>query len=180
LQRDLLRCREHRRRGIPDGHGHIQVGDSEAQAGRGAESVQKETEAAARSLRTARQEAVRGQKCACRKERVNEDRALMRERGEGTTMITGRLKSVLRPIWLVAIVAALAVASGAGSASAAAQCSSCTPWWRLTSGSLPRNLPPGGEGTISLLAENDGDAGVNTPVTLNDKLPAGLTAQRVS
>ncbi len=95
-------------------------------------------------------------------------------------MITSRLKHVPHPILLLALAAALVVASGAGAASAAVPCSSCTAWWRLTEGSLPRNLPPGGEGTITVLAENDGDVGLSTPVTLDDKLPEGLTAQSVS
>ena len=45
------------------------------------------------------------------------------------------------------------------------------------SGSLPQNLPPGGEGKVSVLAEDLGDATrASSPVVVTDKLPAGLTA----
>jgi hypothetical protein len=56
------------------------------------------------------------------------------------------------------------------------------PWWRLDSSATPTNLPPGGEGKIVVTALNLGDAeasGTTTPVTITDKLPAGLTATAV-
>ncbi|HEY3829252.1 MAG TPA: hypothetical protein VGL57_08655 [Solirubrobacteraceae bacterium] len=55
-------------------------------------------------------------------------------------------------------------------------------WWHLTLGSHPTYLPPQGEGTLMVLASNVGDGSVkgeNVPVTLTDKLPAGLTATSV-
>ncbi len=81
---------------------------------------------------------------------------------------------------LALVSSSLAVLVGVSPASAAVDCGTCSAWWHLSSSSLPRNLPPGGEGQISVLAENYGDAGVTGPVTLDDKLPAGLTAQSVS
>jgi uncharacterized repeat protein (TIGR01451 family) len=74
----------------------------------------------------------------------------------------------------IGIAVALAVATPA---SAALECAGCKPWWRLSSSSLPMSLPPGGEGQVSVLAENRGDAGASSNVVLTDKLPAGLTAQ---
>jgi hypothetical protein len=62
-------------------------------------------------------------------------------------------------------------------------------WWHLMSGSQPANLPPGGEGTIYVMASNLGDApvygglspvtGEEHPVTITDILPAGLIATGV-
>lgn len=60
---------------------------------------------------------------------------------------------------------------------------SAAPWWHLTSGDQPTDLPPGGEGTIVVIASNLGDAAVNaaaSPVTITDKLPVGLTATAIS
>ena len=46
--------------------------------------------------------------------------------------------------------------------------------------SLPANLPRGGEGQISVIAEDRGDAGAGGSTTvLTDRLPQGLTAQTV-
>ena len=72
---------------------------------------------------------------------------------------------------LALLGSSLAVLVGVSSASAAVNCATCSAWWHLSSSSLPRNLPPGGEGQISVLAENYGDAGVTGPVTWTDKLP---------
>jgi hypothetical protein len=94
-------------------------------------------------------------------------------------------RSVLRRpkrLAAVALACALLGAIGGGVAPAFAEvkCTSCAGWWYLSSGSFPRNLSPGGEGEISVLAEDLGDAGVSSAVVLTDKLPAGLTAQGVS
>ena len=62
---------------------------------------------------------------------------------------------------------------------AAVPCSTCVPWWHIDSGSAPSTLAPGGEGKITLLAENLGDASADAPVVIADKLPAGVTAQGV-
>jgi hypothetical protein len=75
----------------------------------------------------------------------------------------------------------VALVFGAGVASAEGECSGCRPWWSLGTGSLPRNLPPGGEGQLTVLAEDRGDAPVGeSTVVVSDKLPAGLSAQRVA
>ena len=53
------------------------------------------------------------------------------------------------------------------------------PRWQATIEAVPTNLPPGGEGKIIVGVSNLGDAAVNgakTPVSITDKLPAGLTA----
>ena len=55
------------------------------------------------------------------------------------------------------------------------------PRWLLTTDSVPRNLPPGGEGQIVVIATDAGNGPVrvlppSTPVDLTVHLPAGLTA----
>jgi hypothetical protein len=56
-------------------------------------------------------------------------------------------------------------------------------WLHLTSKSIPSNLAPGQEGTVSIAATNLGDSDVEGsiahPVTLTDKLPPGVTATGV-
>jgi hypothetical protein len=69
-------------------------------------------------------------------------------------------------------------------AGAATECSTCKAWWHLTSGARPTDLSsePGARGQIILTAINLGDADVNgavTPVTILDKLPAGLRATAI-
>jgi hypothetical protein len=57
------------------------------------------------------------------------------------------------------------------------------PWWQLSSTSTPSELPPGGTGTIRLVATNLGDRPVESeanPVTIADQLPPGLTATGIS
>src|SRR3984957_6048309 len=95
-------------------------------------------------------------------------------------MIKHKLTSITRLLGLAALAALLATAVGASPASASVTCGTCSAWWHLSTSSLPHNLPPGGEGQVSVLAENDGDAGVSAPIILTDKLPGTLTAQSVS
>jgi len=96
-------------------------------------------------------------------------------------MTKGKLESVKRAIGVTVVGLLIAASYGAGSASAALPCSGCKPWWRVNTGSMPTNLPRGGEGTITVMAENRGDAGLGgSAVVLKDKLPQGLTAQSVS
>ncbi|MBA3808584.1 MAG: hypothetical protein H0X28_09365 [Solirubrobacterales bacterium] len=76
------------------------------------------------------------------------------------------------------VVAVLAFSSAP--AFAGVECGTCSAWWHVNSGSLPANLPPGGKGEISVLAEDLGAAGVSSSVVVKDKLPTGLTAQSVS
>ncbi|HTC61075.1 MAG TPA: hypothetical protein VK691_13305 [Solirubrobacteraceae bacterium] len=83
----------------------------------------------------------------------------------------------------VIFVAAMAVLAGSVSVAAAEEtpCSGCRPWWGVSVGSLPRNLPPGGEGQLTVLGENRGDAALGgSPVVLKDRLPQGLAAQSVA
>jgi hypothetical protein len=97
------------------------------------------------------------------------------------------IRSKLRSIrWVIGALAAagalLGGLVGAAPASAALECvGTCTPWWHLSSQSLPANLPPSGEGTIEVVAEDLGDVPPRpgSSVTLRDRLPAGLTAQSV-
>jgi hypothetical protein len=86
--------------------------------------------------------------------------------------------------WVVGLLAGCALLLGAlaGSVSASAEevaCPGCRPWWYANTDMLPRNLPPGGDGTIDVLAEDLGDAGINGVVTVTDRLPAGLKAEKV-
>ena len=56
------------------------------------------------------------------------------------------------------------------------------PRWRLESSTAPRYLPPGGSGLLVVVATNLGDSEISAstvPVTLSEKLPAGLTATAV-
>ncbi len=88
---------------------------------------------------------------------------------QGKLIRVGRVV-VLPAVVLLAMVVCVPVAFGAEEGS---------PWWHLNSGSHPTYLPPGGEGVVVAWASNLGDHEVSTggnPVTLTDKLPAGLTA----
>jgi len=80
---------------------------------------------------------------------------------------------------LVVLAGALAFALG-GAAPAFAQ----APSWLISSEVSPTYLPPGGEGQIIVVASNLGDAPANgttnPPVTISDKLPAGLTATGIT
>jgi len=56
------------------------------------------------------------------------------------------------------------------------------PWWHVTTAVAPNDLPPGGEGRITVMVANLGDAVVqraSSPVTISDKLPRGLTATAI-
>jgi hypothetical protein len=68
-----------------------------------------------------------------------------------------------------------------GSSSAAAEGLKAS-WWHLTAGSQPTNIAPGGEGTIVVTATNFGDqevSGASSPLTITDRLPAGLEATAI-
>ncbi len=78
------------------------------------------------------------------------------------------------PRLLVACATTVALAL-AGAAPASAE----GPWWRIGTEVVPTYLPPGGEGQIIVAVSNLGDGtvdGSKAPVTIADKLPAGLTA----
>jgi hypothetical protein len=80
----------------------------------------------------------------------------------------------------LAVVAALAttslagLASGASVAHAEIECAGCKPWLHVVSSVRPANLPPGGEGVLSVQTVNIGDATTTGPVQVTDELPPGL------
>jgi uncharacterized repeat protein (TIGR01451 family) len=77
------------------------------------------------------------------------------------------LRSFRRATIVVALSASF-LSAGTASASAA------SPWWQLTNTVRPSNLPPGGEGTITIKAVNIGDAPTTGTIRLTDTLPPGL------
>jgi hypothetical protein len=94
--------------------------------------------------------------------------------GEKVTMFKRSTYTLLAviPIALFALVGVSAVPAAAA-----------VPWWHLTSGSAPTNLPPEGEGQIVLTAQNLGDVDANggiTPVRITDTLPQGLKATAIA
>jgi hypothetical protein len=93
------------------------------------------------------------------------------------SMTKGKLMGMKRGVGVVA--ASVLLMALASAAPAAAE----SPWWHVTSGAAPSNLPPGGEGDITVVATNLGDVdvqGENTPFTITDTLPAGLSATAVA
>ncbi len=90
------------------------------------------------------------------------------------------LKRIVGAAVLSAVCSLLFALASAGSASAEVTCVECGSWWGLTAASMPTDLAPGGEGRISVTAEDLGDQGVSSTVVLKDKLPAGLSAQSVA
>ena len=97
-------------------------------------------------------------------------------------MIKSKLKSLVCVVGVVVAGVVVAAAVGANAASAEVSCESCTQWLRLSSSSFPKNLRPGGEGEIMVVAEDRGDAPLNSssPMMMRAKLPAGLTATKVA
>jgi hypothetical protein len=78
---------------------------------------------------------------------------------------------------LLSVAFALSVSVGVGSALGAAE------FWRVSSESAPTNLAPEQDGQVTLQVSNLGDAvaeGAASPVTIVDRLPAGVTALSVS
>ena len=79
---------------------------------------------------------------------------------------------------LVALLAGLALVL-VGAPPALAQ----APWWHVGSETVPAKLPPGKEGQLFLVLSNLGDTpveGGKEPVTITDKLPAGLEATAIT
>jgi hypothetical protein len=90
-------------------------------------------------------------------------------------MIDNKLIYMKRFVGVLAAAVLLACVGGATPAMA-------TPgvWWNLTSSTWPASLPASGEGTISVIAEDMGDAQLETGmVTLTDKVPVGLSISKV-
>jgi hypothetical protein len=97
-------------------------------------------------------------------------------------MITHRLKSIIcGAVAAVTLMAAVAASAPAAFAEGVSCGAGCAPWWHVTTQDLPRNLPPGGEGEVTALAEDFGDVGASgsSAVVFADRLPEGLTAQSV-
>jgi hypothetical protein len=86
----------------------------------------------------------------------------------------------VRLAWLVLVAVSLCVFAGVvgvGSASA------LVPAFTLSTVVLPRHLPPGGEGTVTLQVANLGDAaaeGASSPIVITDTLPEGIEATGVT
>ena len=81
----------------------------------------------------------------------------------------------LRSLTVTPLLTLIVLAGGAGSASA----ETLSPWWHVNFQSLPGNLPPGGTGELSVLAENFGDTGIHSSLVLSDRLPQGLALQKI-
>jgi hypothetical protein len=84
--------------------------------------------------------------------------------------------------WLAGVAAAGVLCMGmfgVAPAAATVQCASCSAWWHVDVNSFPRDLAPGEEGEISVVAEDLGDGSPSGAVVLRTKLPAGLSAQSV-
>src|SRR5262249_44033439 len=85
-------------------------------------------------------------------------------------------QSAARPV--VGRLLAALVILGAGLAWASVtDASAATPAWKLSAESSPTNLPPGGEGVVSIVASNIGDAvadGSTTAVVITSELPPGV------
>jgi hypothetical protein len=78
---------------------------------------------------------------------------------------------------VVSFVAFLTILSfGASVASAEAR----SPWWHVTSGARPSYLEPEGKGEIVATVANLGDTSSSGNVTIADRLPAGLTATKIT
>ncbi len=76
------------------------------------------------------------------------------------------------------LVAALLLVGLASVGSAAA----AVPWWHITVTEAPAHLPPGGIGAIHVQVVDLGDAPANgeaEPITIDDVLPAGMTATAI-
>jgi hypothetical protein len=91
--------------------------------------------------------------------------------------------SVLRVPRRILALLALSALGLLLSGGAVAVPASAAGWLHLTSKSIPSNLAPGQEGTVSIAASNLGDSNIEGseahPVTLTDKLPPGVTATGV-
>src|ERR1700727_550579 len=84
-----------------------------------------------------------------------------------------RSQLVLRAVMLVVLLTGLLAVSG-GVAEAA------TPWWQVMTSARPTHLVPGEQGTIVARATNFGDGATSGPVTIKDRLPAGLHPESVA
>ncbi len=93
-----------------------------------------------------------------------------------------KFKQASRPraLTLTLLATALATLCAAATTASAAECSSCKPWWHISTNLRPANIPPGGEGTLILQAFNLGNAPTAGVSTVSDTVPAGLGIQHVA
>ncbi len=92
-------------------------------------------------------------------------------------MIESKLTYMKRLAGFAVVAMVLSCTGGASPAMAEAQ----GVWWELTASTWPASIPSHGEGSISVVADNDGDEPVREQaVTITDKLPAGLTVKSIS
>ncbi len=92
-----------------------------------------------------------------------------------STRIASRSLECWSGVGAFALIVMMMLVIGVGRAAADNE----TAWWRLTSGTRPTDLKPGGEATLYVRAANLGEAGVSSrvlPVKITDKLPEGLEA----
>jgi hypothetical protein len=82
-----------------------------------------------------------------------------------------RLIGLRRGATLAVLVAAL------GGFTAQAAQAAPSPWWHLTSRTIPSQIAPGGEGTLVVQAINLGNAPTSGRYEFKDTLPAGLTLE---
>jgi len=68
----------------------------------------------------------------------------------------------------------LGIAAATPAVSSAAE--SLSPWWAITLGARPTELPPGGSGIIVVEAQNRGDGATAGTVTVEDTLPPNIEA----
>jgi hypothetical protein len=90
----------------------------------------------------------------------------------------GRVGGVVRVRWLtMATVVLLGMSILGGSALA-----SGVPAWRMTVEGFPSDVPEGGSGTFLVQVENigDGASASGSPITVVDRLPAGIVATQAS
>src|ERR1700722_3184728 len=187
VERDVLWCGE--RRPIDSGiGGDVEIDRAGTEAREGAEGVPQEAQEEAGRVRTAGPRQVRGETVSGREELVRWNQALRaRERESGgetmtmtVTLIKDKLRSARSIIGAALACALLAAMAGASPAAAEVQCgATCSTWWQVDVQSLPGNLPSGGEGEITVLAEDLGDSVPHGTVVLKDELPEGVTVQKV-
>jgi uncharacterized repeat protein (TIGR01451 family) len=79
-------------------------------------------------------------------------------------------------LWLVLVAGVV----GACLVVAPAYAEATSPWWGVNTTARPANLVPGKSATILARVTNIGDATAPAPITITDRLPAGLTAKSVA
>jgi hypothetical protein len=86
----------------------------------------------------------------------------------------GHRTRIARVLALTATLFAVSLAVSASNAFAR------SPWWRLSTHTLPTVLSENGVNTVDVTAINMGDAPTSGPITIEERLPAGITVESVS